>query len=147
MNEFEKYEQDCERIRTHNAILLEEFEQWLFVAGLTERTVTKHVHNIDFYSNIFLLTEEAIEAREGFDYVDEFLGYWFIRKALWASESSIRANAASLKKFYAFLLERGGIEKSDYHVLKGMIKEGMDDWLVTLRRFDDPLIEDVWGFL
>ena len=31
-----------------------------------------------------------------------FLGFWFIRKAMWASQSSIKGNATSLKKLYTF---------------------------------------------
>ena len=77
-----------------------------------------------------------------------FLGYWFIKKAMWASKSSIKANAASLKKFYTFLLEKGLIEKDDLQELKETIKYQMSEWLATLDRYDDPSIDDmgeVWG--
>lgn len=73
-----------------------------------------------------------------------FLGYWFIRKAMWASPSSIKGSAASLKKFYAFLQEKGLIDIDDLDDLKETIKEDMPEWLATLKRYDDPLIEDVW---
>jgi hypothetical protein len=36
-----------------------------------------------------------------------FLGYWFIKKAMWAKQSAIKSNAASLKKFYTFMHEKG----------------------------------------
>ena len=68
---------------------------------------------------------------------------------MWASKSSIKGNATSLKKFYTFLLEKGLIEKDDLQELKEIIKEKMDEWLATLERYDDPEIEDmddVWGY-
>jgi hypothetical protein len=61
--------------------------------------------------------------------VDDFLGYWFIRKAAWSSPASIRSNAASLKKFYGFMAERDLIEKDDLSDLNASIKEGMPVWL------------------
>jgi site-specific recombinase XerD len=77
-----------------------------------------------------------------------FLGYWFIKKAMWASKASIKSNAASLKKFYTYLYERGSIEKEDLASLKETIKEEMPEWIATLERYDDPSITDmgeVWG--
>lgn len=144
MDDYEKYEEDCERIRESNEKLLDEYAKWLFKANLTEKTVYNHVGNIDFYINTFLLYEDAVEAFEGVHSVDFFLGYWFIRKAMWASKSSIRSNAASLKKFYAFMLERGHITEDDYFILKETIKENMDEWLKALKRFDDLSTQDVW---
>lgn len=40
--------------------------------------------------------------------------------------------------------EKGLVEKEDLLDLKQTIKEEMPEWLETLRRFDDPSIEDVW---
>ena len=76
--------------------------------------------------------EDAEEPQEGVDQVDMFLGYWFIRKAMWASSSSIKANAASLKKFYKFLHERGLVSEEDLDLLKMTIKENMPEWLDAL---------------
>jgi site-specific recombinase XerD len=77
-----------------------------------------------------------------------FLGYWFIKKAMWASKSSIKSNATSLTKFYTFLLYKGLIDQDDLNELKATIKEEMPEWLETLKRYDDPSnedMEDVWG--
>jgi len=148
LNDYEQYEIECERIRQSNAELLDEFENWLRKSGLSDNTVRKHIENIDFYINEFLLYEDAVEPQDGIDSVSMFLGYWFIRKAMWSSESSIKSNAASLKKFYAFLHERGAVSKDDLDSLKETIKEEMPDWLATLARYDDPSITDmgeVWG--
>jgi site-specific recombinase XerD len=103
-----------------------------------------HLSNIEFYVNEYLLYENATEAKDFVNSVDMFLGYWFIRKAMWASPSSIKGNAASLKKFYTFMHDKNLIDKEDLIDLRQTIKEGMPEWLATLKRFDDPSIEDVW---
>lgn len=111
---------------------------------MSEKTINNHVSNIDFYVNEYLLYDDATEAKDGVYAVGMFLGYWFIRKAMWASRSSIKGNATSLKKFYAFMHEKGLINKEALIDLKQTIKKDMPEWLATLRRFDEPLIEDVW---
>jgi hypothetical protein len=40
--------------------------------------------------------------------------------------------------------EKGLIDKEELTDLKQTIKEDMPEWLTTLRRYDDPSIEDVW---
>ena len=146
--DYEKYEIDCERIRTENKELLQDFTRWLASRGLSEKTIRTHRQNVDFYINHFLLSEDAVEARNGADEVNMFLGFWFIRKTMWASPSAIKSNASSLKKFYTFMYEAGKIEKDDLDLLKDDIREGMPEWLETMDRYDDPNcdIEDIWGF-
>ncbi|MBA1446647.1 MAG: recombinase [Gammaproteobacteria bacterium] len=144
MDDYEKYEKECKKIRKSNKQLLSEFELSLKASGLSENTINNHVSNIDFYVNEYLLYEDAIEVKNGIDAVGMFLGYWFIKKAMWASQSSIKGNATSLKKFYSFMYEKGVIEKDDLDDLKETIKEGMQEWLATLDRYDDPSVEDVW---
>ncbi|MBT9315056.1 phage integrase SAM-like domain-containing protein [Leptothoe spongobia] len=144
MDSYEKYEEDCKTLRKANKRLLKDFEDWLKSSSLSEKTINNHLSNIDFYINEFLLYDEIIEAKDGSDIVGMFLGYWFIKKAMWASQSSIKGNATSLKKFYTFMHERGLISKEALIDLKQTIKEDMPEWLATLKRFDDPSIEEVW---
>ena len=144
MDEYEKYQEACKKIRRFNERLIDGFENWLKASGLSEKTIQKHLYNIDFYINEFLLYEEATDAKDGAGSVDLFLGYWFIRKAMWASQSSIRGNAASLKKFYTFMHEKGLIDGDDLAALKQTIKMEMPEWLATLERYDDLAIEDIW---
>ena len=144
MDDYEKHESECKKIRKANEHLLEEFLGSLKSSRLSDNTINNHVSNIDFYINEYLLYENATEVKGGVDAVGMFLGYWFIKKAMWASQSSIKGNAASLKKFYTFLYENGLIEKDDLANLKETIREGMPEWLATLDRHDDPSVEDVW---
>jgi intergrase/recombinase len=130
--------------------MLTEFGNWLKASGLSEKTTKNHVSNIDFYANEFLLYEDPTKPEEGICSVGMFLGYWFIKKALWASKSSIKNNATSLIKFYTFLLEKELIEQDELSDLKKRIKEDMPEWLERLRRYDNLSNDDmdmasVWG--
>jgi len=147
MDTYEQYEKECQRIRAENGKLLEAFADWLSAKGLAESTIRRHCENMDFYLNHFLLYEDAEEAASGVTKVDMFLGFWFIRKAMWASQSAIKSNAASLKKFYTFMFEKGEVEEEDLDALKQDIKTGMPEWMETMARCDNPEvdIEEVWG--
>ena len=148
-DDYERYEKQCEEIRQENEKLLEEFADSLAAKGLTEATINRHCENMDFYLNHFLLYDDAERAESGVRRAGMFLGYWFIRKAMWASRSSIKSNAASLKKFYSFMVAKGKVRQEDLDDLKTQIKEEMPDWLATLARYDDPDIDDparVWRF-
>ena len=142
MTSYEQYEKDCKRIREENESLLNDFKKWLSDKKLSKKTIDKHVSNVDFYINDFLLYEDAIEAADGVSSIGMFLGYWFIRKAMWASKSAIKQNATSLKKFYEFMLERRKIAKESFEYLKETIKEDIPEWTATMERYDDPDIED-----
>ena len=109
---------------------------------LSKKTIDKHVSNVDFYINDFLLYEDAIEAADGVSSMGMFLGYWFIRKAMWSRKAAIKENAASLKKFYKFMLEKKKFSKESFEYLKETIKEDMPEWTATMERYDNPDIED-----
>ncbi len=100
VDSYREYEQACRVLREENAVLLKDFTDWIRNKGLSEKTVKRHFENIDFYVNKFLLYEEAKPASSGVEEVGYFLGYWFIRKALWASQTSIRSYTENLRKLY-----------------------------------------------
>ncbi len=146
--DYEEYEKECKRIKRENRKLISGFKKWLSAKGLSKTTIEKHAQNVDFYINDFLLYSDAVEAKDGATHIGMFLGFWFIKKALWSSASAIKENAVSLKKFYQFMYERGDTSKEDFDELKQMIKEQMPLWLATMARYEDPNIEDmdeVWG--
>ncbi len=145
MDDYEKYVEDRKTKRDANKRLLSNFKTWLKSSGLSKKTIDNHLSNIDFYLNKYLLYQDNTnEKKYGVDAVDMFLGYWFIKKAMWSTQSSIKNNAASFKKFYTFMYEKGLIDKDDLADLKKTIKEGMPEWLTTLKRYDDPSVEDIW---
>ncbi len=148
VDDYAKYEEDCVRIRAENDELLAEFSSWLQQRNLKDSTIGKHVENIDFYVNEYLLYEDADEAKDGIYGVGMFLGYWFIKKAMWSSPAHIKSSAASLKKFYTFMTEKGLVDKEALDDLKERIKEEMPEWLATMDRYSNPDIDsmaEVWG--
>ena len=135
--EYEEYERKCNEIHKTNKGYLAEFEQWLANKGLTQRTIDNHVTNVDFYINHYLCYYDALEVWHGCYGIGMFLGYWFIRKAMWSSCGNIKSSAAGIKKFYRFLLESNVIEQEDYDTLCLSIKAEMPEWLDEMRRYDD----------
>jgi hypothetical protein len=142
MDEHDDFEAEIEKIQKENKVLLQKFAAWLKLAGLAEPTIARHVSNIDFYINEFLVYEEPQWPEDGLIRIGYFLGYWFIKKAMWSSVAAIKANAASLKKFYAFMLEEDMIEKEEFEDLKKTIREEMPEWTATMRRYEDDSIKD-----
>ena len=98
-DDYEDYERECKIIKKENKELLDKFYDWLKAKKLKKTTCNNHCRNIDFYINDFLVYEAPTRPHEGVYEIGMFLGYWFIRKAMWASQSTIKQNAASLKKF------------------------------------------------
>lgn len=149
------FKQVAEKTIKENNILLDKFEKYLVKQGLSKKSITNHVDNVDFYVNDFLIGlgmhEEKYEdgniiipnAIEGiiFEYIDEFLGNFFIRKCMWSSEYSIKSNIASFKKFYTFLEKEKYVSSIDLQCLKENIKEYKDEWIRKLNLYDDPDVD------
>jgi len=141
------YDKQCQEIRQENITLLGEFSAWLTDAGLSTATIRGHRYNLDFFLNHFLLYGDTLRAPDGVGYVGEFLGDWFIHKAMWSNKTTVKANATSLKKFYGFMAERGLIKPEEFASLKQQIKDELPDWLGAVERYNDPdadLLEDGW---
>ena len=139
------WEEQSEQILKVNKSLLREFRENLVHNGLSPKTVNAHVSNVDLYLNSFLSSYESVNAHEGANRVDGFLGDWFIRKAVWSSKNSIKSTAGSLKKFYKFMLQQDLIKEQDYENLTKTIKDYMPQWLETMDNYDNYDEED-WEF-
>ncbi len=147
MNEYEKYEAECEKRKKENQAFLNGFMRYLENKKLSKKTIDKHVENIDFYINTFLLYDEPQKASEGVNQLDYFLGYWFIRKAMWASPASIKENITSLNHFYTYMNQIGQVTEEELLDMKQEIEEFKDEWIETVIRHADPDVdmEDIWG--
>jgi len=131
---YEQYEEQAEKERENNRKIIQLFRKWLAETGLKEKTINKHVDNILFYINEYLLYEEAIPAKEGITSVNGFFNWFFPRKAMWSSITSTKETVASLKKFYKYLMEIGLVDEEDYRFLLSEVKHNMDEWL---EHYDD----------
>ncbi|MDD2959914.1 MAG: hypothetical protein PHR92_15585 [Lachnospiraceae bacterium] len=142
MNEFnfKEYEEKCKIIKEENESLLELFEEDL--EGLNSKTINRHLSNVDFYINTYLLREDACDFTQGIWKVDDYLGYFFIRKCMWSTPGNIKSTAASIKKFYQCMLKQEMIQKVDYEYLCETIKENMCRWQAECERYNDPYAEN-----
>lgn len=149
------YDEIVESIHKRNENLIYNFQGWLKRGGLGEKSISKHVDNISFFLNEFVIYQDISEddekitlcnAEDGIALVDEFLGYWFIKKAMWSSESSIKSNITSIKKFYTFMQSLGLISKDGLKVLNKEIKESKQEWIDAVNRYNnlDVDYDDVW---
>ena len=131
------YDQEVEKIRKHNQPILDEFQTWLEKSGLVRNPVKNHVENIDFFAEYLVYYEPLSKLDEADDSdVYSFLGNWFPRKAMWASESIMRSNMASFRKYFKFLRESGRVEKVVEDEVRETLKESKDEFLEAVE-FDD----------
>jgi hypothetical protein len=136
-----------QEIRGVNRTLLADFQKSLLESGLSLKTSDRHVEHVSFFINECLLSDDIPRtAAEGARWVDYYLGYWFIRKAAWASPESIRANAASIRKFYTFMAGAGLVSESDRDAVLGQIRFGLKEWIKIVKVFNDPDadLDDDW---
>ena len=147
-SEYEEFEKKVKEIKKENKKLLMIFESWLKNKGLTEKTTRKHIDNVEFFLIFFLCYyDPPTEAKDGWYEVDSFLGDFFIRKAMWSSPAQVKSNAASIKKFYACMLEEHHlIDKSEYKDLSETIKDELPNWVERSRRYDDEnySYDEIW---
>lgn len=83
--ELDDYEELSKQEREKNKKIIAIFEKWLSEAGLKEKTIHKHIDNVAFYINEYLLYEEIIPAVKGIGSLNGFFDWFFPRKAMWSS--------------------------------------------------------------
>ena len=138
MTKLDERENQLKENTKRNEDYLKMFEKSLEEKQLTAKTIRKHVSNIDFYLNDYLTYyDEIIKMKDGTQYTGSFLGDWFIRKAIWASKSSIKEMVSSLKKFYEYMSALGFVKISDYQEMCYEIKDNMDLYLENLEDYDN----------
>lgn len=141
---YQEYEKKCDEIIIRNTVYLAEFREDLEKAGLKDKTIRRHCNNVKLYINTFLLREEPLEAMEGASSyrIDDFLGYFLIRKCMWSTPVSIKSSAASIKKFYESMRNRSRIEIEDYDDLILAIKEKIGEWMAACDDYNDSIAEN-----
>ena len=131
------YEIELEKNKKRNEKFIDEFAEWLRGKNLKPKTINRHLTNIEVYLNLYLNNYEFKKMEEGVFEVYSFLSDWFIRKCMWSSSSSIKGTAASIKKFYQCMSEKGYVKVEDYKSLCEEIKDNMDVFLDSLYEYDN----------
>ena len=137
MEDYKLYEINLKKNKKRNEKFLKIFENWLNEQNLVKKTIRKHLDNIDLYINDYLNYYEVTKMEEGVREAYSFLSDWFIRKCLWSSVTSVKEMAASIKKFYKCMSEKGYIENEDYQILCEEIKDNMDEFIETVIEYND----------
>lgn len=140
----ENIERKIKENQTRNKKFIKEFEEWLKEKSLSDKTIKKHISNVDIFINDYLNYYDIETAEEGITSVYSFLNGWFIEKCMWATPYTTKEEAASIKKFYAYMSEKGYVEKEDYKFLCEELKDNMDEILDTLEAFDNGTYYDMF---
>lgn len=140
----ENIEKKIKENQTRNKKFIKEFEEWLKEKSLSDKTIKKHISNVDIFINDYLNYYDIETAEEGINSVYSFLNGWFIEKCMWATPYTTKEEAASIKKFYAYMSEKGYVEKEDYKFLCEELKDSMDEILDTLEAFDNGTYYDMF---
>ncbi len=130
MSGVDGYDMQVHAIRTYNQPLLEGFRAWLAQSGLAEKTIRNHVDNIVFFAEYLVYYEplqRLDEATSGDVWM--FLSDWFPRKALWASETSVKGYLASFKKFFTWMGETGRVTPETVAAVRDTLKDERDTFL------------------
>ena len=131
------YEVELEKNIKRNKKFINEFEKWLIAQKLGNKTIRKHLNNIDLFINDYVNYYEVTKMEDGISNVYSFLNDWFIRKCAWSSVTSIKETAASIKKFYQCMSEKGYVSSEDYKFLCRMIKDNMDNFIDSFMEYEE----------
>lgn len=123
---------------------MKEFEEYLKEKSLSDKTIRKHISNVDLFINDYLNYYDIETAEESITSVYSFLNGWFIEKCMWATPYTTKEETASIKKLYAYMSEKGYVEKEDYVSLCRILKDNMDEILDNLEAFDNGTYYDMF---
>lgn len=137
-------EKKIEENKKRNRKFMKEFEEYLKEKNLKDKTIKKHLSNVDLFINDYLNYYDIETPEEGINSVYSFLSGWFIEKCMWATVYTTKETAASIKKFYAYMSEKGYVKKEDYKELCEELKDSMDEILEYLDAFDNGTYYDMF---
>ena len=137
-------EKKIEENKKRNKKFMKEFEEYLKEKNLKDKTIKKHLSNVDLFINAYLNYYDIETPEEGINSVYSFLSGWFIEKCMWATVYTTKETAASIKKFYAYMSEKGYVKKEDYKELCEELKDSMDEILEYLDAFDNGTYYDMF---
>lgn len=137
-------EKKIEENKKRNKKFMKEFEEYLKEKNLKDKTIKKHLSNVDLFINDYLNYYDIETPEEGINSVYSFLSGWFIEKCMWATVYTTKETAASIKKFYVYMSEKGYVKKEDYKELCEELKDSMDEILEYLDAFDNGTYYDMF---
>lgn len=123
-----QWETHIEASIKNNEKLLAAFKEYtIAVKGLSEKTLKRHMENLGYYLNIYLIEYEQATPVNSTEAAGNFLSSFFVEKNLASSSASLKQCGSSLKKLYQFLCEAGEISKTDLTEINESIKLGVQE--------------------
>ena len=132
------YDAWVDEISKANNKIIDEFAQFLNTEKLANKTINRHINNVDTFANYYLTTYcYCGTIFDGYKNFGDFFGYWLITKHLGISKSFMTAMITTMKKFYTFLLLKDYIDENSYAAAFATLTDGKEDWLEQLEMFED----------
>ena len=119
-------------IHQQNTSYLHLFESDLH--GLAPKTIKRHLQNVDFFLNTYLLFDEAnpLRMQDGVNSIDDFLGY-FLEEKTYFTDSTKRSFVTSLRKFYKSMAKHGKITPEQYEDVVESLQDGGAEYKALLK--------------
>ena len=141
-----KHSGDSHNLKHDAELTLSDIDTWLHEQGLKQKTIDRHLESMRFFLLTYLPTSSARTVADGCKYATDFLGYFLLRKCADVSVTSMKQDAASLKKLYRYLVDMGRLDWEPYNEMCSAIKRGLPQWLDALRALDEqqeaPSLDD-----
>lgn len=134
----------ADEIEERNNGLLQTFIIDLDMLRLPTKAIDQHLHNAHTFLSIFL-PGKLSSMEQGVDMLDEYFGYFFIRKCMWATPENLPENAESVRIFYKSMMEHGFIAAEAYTTVETTIKAKLPGWVEACRlneAFEKQIVEE-----
>lgn len=129
------YELEAKRKENENYLKL--FENQMKKEGLAPRIIKKHLSNVEFYINDYLLFSSIINIEDGMSEMRDFFYYWFFAKALQSKCESVSAHIDSVTLFYKLMVDQGLANREDYEKMLCNINEYKAEWIKKFSRHNN----------
>ena len=131
------YDKKMDESIKRNKKFIDEFKEWLESKKLGIRPINKHISNIELYLNDYLCYYDFQTMEDGVLEAGIFLSGWYVEKCMWVSRTSLKEMAASLKKFYLCMSEKGYVRKEEYESMCDGLKDSMEEAIHMLELEED----------
>ena len=128
-NEYLEWTEKVNEAEAYHEKLINGFENWLIEKGVGAKTIKRHISNISFFANQYLLRYEIKLIHENPNETINFLEGYFVDKCMWANKESMKNYISSFNKVYTYFNEQGLISDTSLQIMKSELKENKGELL------------------
>lgn len=129
-------EENINNIYAFNQKYINEFEEYLKNNKLKDNTIKKHVENVEFFLNSYLLHEFKYNIFDSIDSLNDFFSYFFIHKYAFSSVANMKEFISSLKHFYKYMYQYKYINSEANDFANFLFKDEKDNWIEKMKEYD-----------